>query len=187
MIITIAGKAASGKTTLAKQIAEQIPNAKIISLDDVNDLLMREDPEVKEFAIKLFGEDIIEDDIIIKEQVAYRIYKDENIYTAWVSFMKTKCENLTIKFMELEPDLNYIIEHIIVNETKFAQMSNYKILVIANEQDRIFRVINRDDLTIEQLQYRERFLKVYNLNEFNLVYDGKDPNFVIEQVKNLFN
>ena len=124
--------------------------------------------------------------MIIKEQVAYRIYKDENIYTAWVSFMKTKCENLVLALIEKNPSKNFVIEHIIINETKFASMANYKILIIANEQDRIFRVINIDDITIEQLQFRERFLKVYNLNEFNLVYDGKDPNFVIEQVKALF-
>ena len=91
-----------------------------------------------------------------------------------------------LAFLKENPDYNYIIEHIIINETKFAQMADYKILIIANEQDRIFRVINRDDITIEQLQFRERLLKVYNLNEFNLVYDGKDPNFVIEQVKALF-
>jgi len=186
MIITIAGKAASGKTTLAKQIAEVIPSTKIISMDEVNDLLMREDSEVKEFALKLFGEEIIEEDEIIKPKVANKIFKDENLYNAWVSFMKTKCENLALKYIEANPDNNFIIEHIIINETKFASMAKYKILVIANEQDRIFRVINRDDITIEQLQYRERFLKVYNLNEFNLVYDGKDPNFVIEQVKTLF-
>ena len=186
MIITIAGKAASGKTTLAKQIAKEIPNARVLSMDDINSLLIKEDSEVKEFALKLFGEDIFEEDEIQKDRLAYKMYKDENLYTAWVSFMKTKCENLVLAFLKENPDDNYIIEHIIINETKFAQMADYKILIIANEQDRIFRVINRDDITIEQLQFRERLLKVYNLNEFNLVYDGKDPNFVIEQVKALF-
>jgi len=41
------------------------------------------------------------------------------------------------------------------------------------------------DLTIEQLQLRERFLKVYNLNEFNLIYDGKDPSVVIDNLMNV--
>ena len=90
MIITIAGKAASGKTTLAKQIAKEIPNARVLSMDDINSLLIKEDSEVKEFALKLFGEDIFEEDEIQKDRLAYKMYKDENLYTAWVSFMKTK-------------------------------------------------------------------------------------------------
>ena len=186
MIITIAGKAASGKTTLANQIASAIPNTQVISMDEINSLLILKDNEVKEFALKLFGEDIIEEDEILKDKIAYKIYKDENLYNAWVSFMKTKCENLVLALIEKNPSKNFVIEHIIINETKFASMANYKILIIANEQDRIFRVINRDDRTIEQLQFRERFLKVYNLNEFHLVYDGNNPNFVIDQVKALF-
>ena len=187
MIITIAGKAASGKTTLANQIASQFENFEIISLDVVNDHLIANDPEVKEFALKLFGEDIIEEDKLLKNKIAYKIYRDEKLYNAWCSFMKTKCEVFAMDYMSGKPNTNFIIEHILVNETQFANIADYKILIIANEQDRIFRVINRDDLTIEQLQLRERFLKVYNLNEFNLVYDGLNLNFVFDQIQQLQN
>ena len=183
MIITISGKAASGKTTLALTIKDNFSNVEVISLDEVNSELMYNDLSVKEFALKLFGEEVFEQDDILKAKVSKKIYNDENLYNAWCSFMKTKCEKVVLEKIEKNPHKIYIIEHILANETKFANLSDYRILVIADEQERIFRVINRDDITIEQLQQREKFLKVYNLNEFNLVYEGKDPSVVIETLK----
>lgn len=185
MIITISGKAASGKTTLAYKIKDNFKNVEVISLDETNSYLMSNDASVKEFALKLFGEEVFEGEDIIKSRVARKIYNDESLYNAWCSFMKTRCEKVVLEQIDKKPNKIYIIEHILANETKFSSLADYKILVIADEQERIFRVINRDDLTIEQLQLRERFLKVYNLNEFNLIYDGKDPSVVIDNLMNV--
>ena len=70
MIITISGKAASGKTTLALTIRDNFSNVEVISLDEVNSALMYNDLSVKEFALKLFGEEVFEQDDILKAEVS---------------------------------------------------------------------------------------------------------------------
>ena len=73
MIITISGKAASGKTTLAYKIKDNFKNVEVVSLDETNSYLMSNDASVKEFALKLFGEEVFEGEDIIKARVARKI------------------------------------------------------------------------------------------------------------------
>lgn len=183
MIITIAGKAGSGKTTLAKTIIKNFSNATHIDLDDINSNLLST-KEVQVFALSVFGKEVFKDGVLNKDRIADLIYSNKNMYDKWVHFMQEKCEQYVVGLMDESPDSVYIIEHVLVNKLELFEKSACKILVYVEENERLKRVMKRDNLTLQQAKSREQFLQKYNEHQFDIVYNAKEDDDIMDKINN---
>lgn len=169
MIITVAGLAGAGKTTLCEKIVGGFPDAVHIDLDEINTKLLKR-AEVKSFGYAIFDDKVFKDDQLVKPRIAELIYNDKMLYDNWCEFMRAKCQQHVEAMILKKPERLYIIEHVLIDKLSFFKKSVYNILVELDKNTRLERVMKRDNLTKEQAENRERFLTPYENNRFHLVY-----------------
>ncbi len=173
MIITIAGKAGSGKTTLAETITKNFPHAIHVDLDEVNTQLLTT-KEVRVQALSIFGKSVFKDGILDKDSIANHIYNNKELYDDWCNYMKALCEENVLQTIEKNPKSLYIIEHVLINQLSLFKKSACNILVWLNEDERLKRVMKRDNMTLEQVKNREQFLVPYDEKIFNIVFNENE-------------
>lgn len=184
MIITIAGKAGAGKTTLAETITKNFPHAIHVDLDEVNSQLLLT-KEVQVHALSLFGKQVFKDGELHKDSIAELIYNDKELYDNWCDFMKEKCVENVLQTIEENPKSLYIVEHVLVNQLPLFEKSTCNILVWLDEEERIKRVMKRDELTLEQVQKREQFLIPYDEEKFDIVFNENDEESILKKLNML--
>lgn len=162
MIIGITGNSGSGKSEISKILAKKI-NAKIINADIVVKELSEPGNEYYEKIIELFGDEILENNILNKRKMADIIYKNQK--------KREELNKLTYKYVvdeikqrvKNEPSYNIIIDAPLLFESGLDKICNFKISVLANTENKIKRICKRDNLEEKTAKAR---LNIQTKDEF---------------------
>lgn len=188
-ILGITGSSGSGKSSVCK-IIQKSAKAKVIDADKIAKELQDERTEYYYKIIETFGQDILDNDRnIIRKKLAEIIFKDEN--------QKLKLDKLTFKYVvdeikrQIEIYKQENLDYIVVDaptliEANMNNMFDYIIAVIATKENKLARICERDNISIEfaetrlSAQKEDSFYKEYA--NFVILNDDENLN---KKVKDL--
>lgn len=162
MLIGITGKSGSGKTTLAKWLA-QYSNFYVIDVDEVgHSILDRED--VQKLIKEKFGVEVSSTNRKALGEVVFNNREKMKEY-AEMTF-ELMCEKIDEIIISYE---NVIIEWILLPQTKYFDLCNVKILCKRSYENRLKAVKERDNISTEYFETREKNSIEYNEDLFDKI------------------
>lgn len=185
MIIGITGNSGSGKTIISKILAEKI-NAKIIDADKVAKKMTSNKTEYLKEIIKIFGQEILEDDKLNRKKLAEIIYKNK--------IKKHQLDKLTYKYVakEIQKEVfseagkNVIIDAPLLFESGLNKICEINIAVIAKKSIKIERICKRDKIEIETAKARLAIQRAENYYtrkaDYVLENNGKIEEINLEEI-----
>ena len=146
MVIGITGNSGSGKSEISKKLAN-ILNAIIIDADKEAKLLAEPGNIYYKKIVKKFGKKILEGENINRVKLAEIIYNNKK--------NRNKLNRLTNKYVvkqikkivKSKKDNNIILDVPLLFESKLDKICDVTIAILANEENKIQRIMKRDKIT----------------------------------------
>ena len=185
MIIGVCGKSGSGKSTTAKQIIELTNNKAVhLEIDKVGHSVILL-PEVKDELVNSFGDSIINENKVDRKRLGEIVFDSRK--------EMDKLTDITWRYMQLEidkfiknnTDRIVILDWLLLTITKYFGMCDIKILLDIPYDIRLQRAIERDGITKEAFDLREKASIEYNPNDFDYVLKSNDEEIVRRIVRKL--
>ena len=165
MIIGITGKSGSGKSTYARQLAEE-NGFRVIHIDQVSHGIMNL-PAIKAKLVDIFGDEVIKDGSVDRKYLGDLIFENRNLYkevsTLIWDLMKGRIDDIISRHESV------ILDWILLPHTHYWKMCNTKILMVADEEERKRRVMARDNISAEYLSKRDSAGISYDDIEFDQI------------------
>ena len=178
MIIYVTGKSGSGKSTFSKQLAKVL-NYNYIDVDEVGHKVY-ENQTIMNKAYELFG-DLINDSFgnFDRKKLGQIVFNERH------SERVKSFSDLTWEYMQKDLDElivdNTVVDWILLPHTKYWKQNALKILLIAKDEDRLQKVIERDGISKEYALLRDKASIEYNESDFDFVFHNKyDSQFAID-------
>ena len=183
-IVGITGGIGSGKTTVCKIF--EVFGVPVYYADERAKWLLNNDNLIKESVISLLGSDAYLNGLLNRVYIANKVFNDSTLLEAYNNIIHPAVAEDTLIFSSKYLDKPYILkEAALLVETGSYLTLDKLILVTSSLQERINRVIQRDNVTEKEVLVRiknqlpeEEKLKVA---DYIIVNDGNSS--LIEQVK----
>lgn len=174
MIIGICGKSCSGKSTLANQLIKHYDdNTTYLDIDKIGHkvLMIR---EVKEELVNNFGPSVIDGEDVDRKKLGQIVFASRK--------EMGKLSDITWKYMQIEidklidisSDRVVILDWILLPNTKYFNMCDFKILLDIPYDIRKKRAIKRDNISDSAFDLREKASIDFNPDDFNYVLKNNE-------------
>lgn len=191
IIVGITGGIGSGKTTISKYFEELgIP---VYHADAEAKALMNRSKVIRRKLILLFGENAYTSLGLNKDYLRSQIFKDKTLLKKMNAIVHPKVGSHFKRWLKKQ-DAPYILKEVaIIFENNLESQYNYIITVVADEKERIKRVVKRDNISEtaikaiikNQLSDKEKILKSDFVIKNNNLKDAQSQALKIH--KNLIN
>lgn len=161
MIIGITGKSGSGKSTYAEKLSKENGYA-VVHIDDIGHKVLESD-YVKNRLVEIFG-------TTDRKQIGDLIFTHRHLYKELSDLVWDDMKTEINKLLDSHP--NVILDWLLLPHTHYWKMCDKKILVVANENDRMARVMARDNISAEYLNKRDAAGINYDDIEFDEVKEN---------------
>ncbi len=184
LTIGITGGIGSGKSTVCKIFG--VLGIPVFQADIVARKLQNEDPHIKVSLIDLFGPEIYtEDGLLNRKKLATTIFNDRFLLDKVNNLIHPAVHQEFEKWKAQKTNHPYVLyEAAILFETGSSYIFDYTILVIADEKERIERVMKRDQFTlaaiIQRMQNQMKDTEKMKLSDF--VIENNDNQMIIPQI-----
>ena len=173
MIIGITGKSGSGKSYISEQIKENL-NAIHVKIDEISHSVLYAENNTKKLKTK-FGESIFDGDTIDRKKLGRIVFTDDE-KLAWLNkFCQTQMELEIDKIISSNPNALIILDYALLPWMKQFNNCDIKILITATFEDRFKRVFERENVTREYFEKRDKKITSYDEFEFDLEIDNSKP------------
>lgn len=175
--IGITGSIATGKS-VASKFFESLGHL-VISADIINEELLKEKEVIKEINKLLFKEDAI---ILNKKRVAELIFNEQEAKLKLESYLHPLIYEEIKKIINNSKEELIFIEVPLLYETNFINLVDYVLVIYADEEAQIKRIVKRDSISeLEaikrikgQMPLKEKLLKAdYVINNSNTLKETK--------------
>lgn len=177
-VIGITGGIGSGKSTVSRILAEKL-NAPILDADKISRQAMNS-PEIILKIKQFFGEIIFDNpDLINREKLSNIVFSNEEKLLELNKIIHPYVmKEIANKVNELKEDNEYVLLDVPLPNEDFINLSNKIVVVVANEENRITRVMKRSNLSKDAV--KKRIAKQMNTDNYIKLAD-----FVIKNNGNL--
>lgn len=153
-IIGLTGGIGSGKTTVSGCFKSL--GAAVFTSDTEAKIIQDSHPEAIAKQKKLFGDDIYSPDgTLDRKRVAAVVFSDETMLKALNNIIHPLVKQSFDKFLEENKDKDFVVlETAILISSGFYKFADFSVLVTADFETRISRVMSRDNATREQVLQR---------------------------------
>ena len=166
-LILVTGRSGSGKSTFAKLLAERL-GYKYLDIDKIGHSLY-DDKEIMAKAVELFGTVIFDNDGKFNRKKLGKIFFGERDCQRVKEFSALTCDYME-KSIDHYKNENVILDWVLLPTTKYWKEEATKILVLPkNDDERLEKIIKRDNISLEYLKNREKAGIEYNKDEFDYV------------------
>lgn len=152
MILGITGKSGVGKSTLATQLTKHGYDFHIIHIDDISHKAMESDI-IKNKLLDIFGEAIIQNGVINRKYLGDLVFTNRHLYDKISNDIWSKTKELIDD--EINKHNNIILDWILLPHSHYWKICDIKILITADEDDRISHVLKRDNISSDYLKKRD--------------------------------
>ncbi len=153
-IVGLTGGIGSGKSTVLKMFEARGVAVYIADIEAKR--LMNEHPQLKEEIITLLGEQAYKDGELNRAWIAKKVFNDAQKLTQLNNLVHPKVKENFLSFVEKSSDDIVLYEAAILFESGTDSLCDFVITVVADEEERIQRVMRRDGVTKEQVLKRIR-------------------------------
>ncbi len=183
MIIGICGKSGSGKSTLANQIIK-LTNNRIVHLDidKIGHKVLLID-EVKEELIKSFGKSIIEANNVDRKKLGEIVFDSRNEMNKLSDITWKYMQREIDKFLDENKNQIIILDWILLSISKYFDMCDIKILLDIPYNVRKQRAMERDNISEEMFDLREKASIEFDETKFDYILKKNDEKIVKRLVK----
>lgn len=169
-IIGLTGGIGSGKTTVANMFREL--GVPVYDSDQEAKLLMNTSKKLRKAIIGLFGDNAYVNNVLNRQYIADKVFKDSNLLNKLNSIVHPAVREHFLVWADSK-NTDYVIqESAIIFENDNQSFYDAIILVTAPIEDRIDRILKRDNTTRENILYRMS-------NQFNDEQKEKLSNFIV--------
>jgi len=153
--VAITGNIGSGKSTFSKFISEL--GYPVLFADDISNEILDNDPEVSSRVIENFGAGAFTENKINKKYLADVVFSNpkklKKLNSILHPIVRTKIEKLSD---ELLKKINIVfIEAALIYEAEIENLFNYVVLITADKNIRMERVISAKNITEEEFLKRD--------------------------------
>lgn len=167
-IVGLTGGIGSGKTTISKWFSEQgIP---VYNSDNEAKRLMNESTEIKQELIELFGKDAYLNNELNRKFISAKVFENKNLLEQLNQIVHPEVFNDFKTWIQNQNAPFVVKEAAILFESGSYHDCDYIVSVVAEEEIRIQRVMDRDGVSIEQVQNRIKNQWTDNLRIINSDY-----------------
>jgi len=187
MVVGLTGGIGSGKTTIAKLF--EILNCAVFYSDNVAKELYF-DETIKKSVIKLLGkESYLSDKQINKEYISSKIFSDQSLLIQLNNIIHPEVIKTFKDFKIKHAGKIVIKETALLFEAKLEFEVDKIILIVANNDLRIQRVINRDNLSRDETikKLNSQLPQEEKISKSNFVIYNDETEFVITQALKIYN
>lgn len=143
--VGITGSIGTGKSLVSNYFKEK--GHKVISADEINHILLKEQEVIKKINLLLFNEN---NDILDKKKVANLIFSNINMKNKLEAFIHPLIYDKILQQIKESNEKIIFIEVPLLFETNFTDLTNYNIVVYADLETQIKRIVKRDKITKEE-------------------------------------
>ncbi len=187
--VGVTGGIGSGKSTVCKLLATF--GRTVISADDMAKDLTNNDAQIRADIRKEFGDVVFNNDgTLDRKALAEVVFKSKTAIETLNAIVHPRVfVALETEIQNLKPSQHFpyvVIEAALMYETRMDDDLNYVIVVTADEETRVSRVMNRDKVTRNDVRARMKFQmeekEKLDLADFVIINDGTQAD-LIERVK----
>lgn len=150
MVVGLTGGIGSGKTTIAKWFKSQdIP---VYIADKEAKALMNRSKVIKRKLTLLFGENAYKNGKLNREYLASKIFSDKTLLSKMNAIVHPKVASHFKRWLKKQDSPYIIKEAAIIFENNLENQYDYIITVVADENLRIERVMQRDNASKEKVE-----------------------------------
>lgn len=148
-IVGLTGGIGSGKTTVSNMFKDL--GVPVYIADNEAKNLMSSSKVIKRKLIDLFGPKAYEDNSLNRTYIASKIFNDDTYLQKMNAIIHPKVANHFKHWLQKQTSKYVIKEAAIIFEHNMQSQYDYVITVIANEEDRINRILKRDNTTKDKI------------------------------------
>ena len=189
MVIGITGGIGSGKSTVAKAFAK-IANVAIYFADDEAKKLMVTSAIIKEQICKEFGNEAYQDNQLNRAFIANIVFKNKEKLAILNGIVHPEVYKHFRGFVNSNSKKDYILyENAILFENNSDVLCDKIITVIADENVRIQRVVDRDNASISEVKSRinNQWKDAKKALLSNYIITNNDSDDLLSQIKRIHN
>ena len=149
VVIGLTGGIGSGKTTVAKEFEKL--GVPVYIADKEAKALMNRSKVIKRKLKALFGEEAYRNDILNRPFLASKIFNDRALLEKMNAIVHPKVASHFKRWLKKQDSIYVLKEVAILFENGSYKNCDYIITVTANQEERISRVIKRDECTREKV------------------------------------
>lgn len=151
-VVGLTGGIGSGKTTVAGFFKEL--GAAVYIADEEAKKILNFSPEVKLELLKIFGKEVLKNDIPDRKFIASQVFNQPENLKALNSLIHPRVAE-HFEEWKVQQKADYVIyEAAILFETGSYKKCDYTILVTADKKERIKRLMHRDKSSLEEIEAR---------------------------------
>ena len=150
IVVGITGGIGSGKTTISKYFEEF--NIPVYHADKEAKALMNRSKVIKRKLIVLFGEKAYQNNRLNRGFLRQQIFKDKTLLKQMNSIVHPKVGSHFQRWLKKQKAPYILKEVAIIFENNLESQYNYIITVVADEDERIKRVIKRDNTSEDAIK-----------------------------------
>lgn len=181
ILITITGKSGVGKSVFSKLLAERL-DASLLNLDKISHLSL-EDENIKTKLKNAFGDQIFDKNTINRKNLGKIVFNEQSKLDFLNKLSQDFMEEYIDKFIKTTNKKYIILEYALLTKMKYFYQSDYKILLKADKSIRFSRLKERDSVSEEYLNLREKNLPDFDEKDFDECIDNSS--FHNDDLKNL--
>ena len=187
IIVGLTGGIGSGKTTVSNMFKDLGVPVYIADIEAKN--LMNSSKVIKRKLIELFGQKAFEGDTLNRPYIASKIFNDDTYLMKMNAIIHPKVANHFKHWLQKQSSKYVIKEAAIIFEHNMQSQYDYLITVISNEEDRIERILKRDNTTKDKIvsimKHQLNDEEKIKLSDFVIINDKLEH--TKEQVINIHN
>ncbi len=150
IVVGLTGGIGSGKTTIGKYFESyKIP---VYIADKEAKALMNRSKVIKRKLIELFGEPAYKDGKLNRPYLASKIFSDKSLLSKMNAIVHPKVASHFKRWLKKQNAPYVIKEAAIVFENNLEHQYDYIVIVVADEESRIERVMKRDDTSRKKVK-----------------------------------
>lgn len=169
-LIIVTGKSGSGKSFFADILCKNL-NCQKIDLDEISHLSL-EDDLIKSKILNIFGKEVFDGEKINRKKLGSVAFNDAKKLEILNSLSLTFIENFVDNAISNCKDEFLILDYALLPEMKYFNLADFKILVVADKNERLTRILNRDKISLAYFNKREEFSLNYDEKKFDVVFDN---------------